>query len=565
MSLLQISYKQIKGGVATLTDFGAIGDGVTDDTAAVQAAFAWLNAGQYRLLTGGTSATYLMTGGITLTGSRIQFDGNNCRFTHSVASNEPLIKITTTCSYINLQNFFANGSGVVGHGIAILGGTSLDPQEIYITNVFFTSIVGTGLNTAGASVDSFAIWVEGGLSIHLNNIYSYVSSGGFYFNTTQKIAIQQCSVDLVATNRTLYMENTRAIHIYGACTFNAGAIGDQCHFKNTSSLTIDGCRFKGSLGRSIFIEGSTSYSTTVKGCNFEVYTLTTPCIDVSTGCYGVSLEGNYLDYIGQAATALVGIQVSDIGGGGAFGEGVRIANNTIYTNSLITLPVAIALASTLNRCQSCVIEGNAIIASGTGSTITTGISLSGVNWNTRVIANIMEKGSASSFTTGINVSANSLGTVLENNHFDSLTTNITDNGVKSLQYALGVWESGSFTPTIQGTTSAGVGTYSVQNGNYTKIGNVVNFVIQITWSAHTGTGHLQVTGLPFSTNSLIAPFFKQNYQIMADNLTFAGQLVCWSDYNSTLISLGNFASAGAVTLVAIDAAATLYITGSYIS
>jgi hypothetical protein len=564
MSLLQISYKQIKGGVATLTDFGAIGDGVTDDTAAVQAAFAWLNAGQYRLLTGGTSATYLMTGGITLTGSRIQFDGNNCRFTHSVASNEPLIKITTTCSFINLQNFFVTGSGVVGHGIAILGGTSLDPQEVYITNVFFTSIVGTGLNTVGASVDSFAIWVEGGSSVHLNNIYSYVSSGGFYFKTTQKIAIQQCSIDQVATNRTLYMENTRAIHIYGACTFNSGATGDQCHFKNTSSLTIDGCRFKGSLARSIFIEGSASIGTTVKGCNFEVYTLTTPCIDVSTGCYGVSLEGNYLSFIGQSATAFSGIQVSDVGGGGAFGEGVRIANNTILTNSGITLPAAIALVSTLNRCQSCVIEGNAIIAGGTGSTITKGISLSGTNWNTRVISNIFEKGAASAFTTGIDVSSNSIGAVLENNHFDSVTTNIVDSGSKSLQYSLGVWQTGSFTPTIEGSTSAGTCTYTVQSGTYTKIGNVVNIVIKVGWNTHTGTGNLKIMGLPFATLSSIAPF-DQLLNVMADNLTFTGQLGCYAPYNSSFAYLTSTTSAAGVALIAVDAAATLYITGSYIS
>ena len=38
MALQQINYKQIRGGTPNVKDFGAVGDGITDDTAAIQTA-----------------------------------------------------------------------------------------------------------------------------------------------------------------------------------------------------------------------------------------------------------------------------------------------------------------------------------------------------------------------------------------------------------------------------------------------------------------------------------------------------------------------------------------------
>lgn len=44
MALTKVSYSMIKGAPANVLDFGAVGDGVTDDTAAFNAAIAWANA-----------------------------------------------------------------------------------------------------------------------------------------------------------------------------------------------------------------------------------------------------------------------------------------------------------------------------------------------------------------------------------------------------------------------------------------------------------------------------------------------------------------------------------------
>jgi len=63
------------------------------------------------------------------------------------------------------------------------------------------------------------------------------------------------------------------------------------------------------------------------------------------------------------------------------------------------------------------------------------------------------------------------------------------------------YEEGSFTPTITiGLTGI---TYTVQTGRYTKIGNVVTFIIRISISTSTRNGFiLTFGGLPFTSKNI---------------------------------------------------------------
>ena len=61
---------------------------------------------------------------------------------------------------------------------------------------------------------------------------------------------------------------------------------------------------------------------------------------------------------------------------------------------------------------------------------------------------------------------------------------------------------GSFTPVVFGATDPGVGTYTTQDGTYTRIGNIVNFTAQIVVTAHTGTGAMRISGIPFPAATL---------------------------------------------------------------
>jgi len=63
------------------------------------------------------------------------------------------------------------------------------------------------------------------------------------------------------------------------------------------------------------------------------------------------------------------------------------------------------------------------------------------------------------------------------------------------------YETGTFTPIIDPTGAAGSGTYTNQQGSYVKVGDVVHINIRLGWSAHTGTGGMRITGLPFTSSN----------------------------------------------------------------
>lgn len=63
------------------------------------------------------------------------------------------------------------------------------------------------------------------------------------------------------------------------------------------------------------------------------------------------------------------------------------------------------------------------------------------------------------------------------------------------------YAAGSFTPSVAGGTVAGTATYSARQGSYTRIGNRVFVDIYLNYSGGTGSGQLQVTGLPFASTN----------------------------------------------------------------
>jgi len=127
------------------------------------------------------------------------------------------------------------------------------------------------------------------------------------------------------------------------------------------------------------------------------------------------------------------------------------------------------------------------------------------------------------------------------------------------------YEEGTWTPTVSGSTSAGTGTYSAQVGRYVRIGKLVTATAQIIWSAHTGTGDLRFSGLPFTSdatvsfNPALSLGYVHNIALTANNLMTAIVI-----NNATAINVYQYpVGGGAATAVPIDTAGQVIYTVSY--
>jgi hypothetical protein len=127
------------------------------------------------------------------------------------------------------------------------------------------------------------------------------------------------------------------------------------------------------------------------------------------------------------------------------------------------------------------------------------------------------------------------------------------------------YEIGTFTPTIEGSSTAGTGTYTTQQGTYTKIGNLVTISVWVSWSAHTGTGNLQLAGFPFTsigtTNYRASGTFGwvENLTLSANNIVTMAITPSSTKSDVTQYPAGG----GAASSVPLDAAANLHYSITY--
>jgi hypothetical protein len=182
MSLTKVSYSMTTGAPVNILDFGAIGDGTTDDTAAIQAAINFCNiagnpkkiivpqgaAGIYKI----TNAIFFNVGGITM-----EWENNNINFKKFYNGG----MIVVNAAFINLVNpgLDGNGANFGGSGIAY------NRADIYFT--FGCRIVNPNIrNTRDSGVVFFGprgapdIVIDGGTIITWQDpAFAGASSSGF--------------------------------------------------------------------------------------------------------------------------------------------------------------------------------------------------------------------------------------------------------------------------------------------------------------------------------------------------------------------------------------------------
>ena len=118
----------------------------------------------------------------------------------------------------------------------------------------------------------------------------------------------------------------------------------------------------------------------------------------------------------------------------------------------------------------------------------------------------------------------------------------------------------TFTPVAAGTTSAGAGTYTIQSGRLTRIGNVCIFTIDLGWSAHTGTGNLIISGLPFNSTAITTSVSIHNNGLA---VTPSNVLQAYINANSDDIIITQYnPSGGVISSILMDSAvAEISISG----
>lgn len=566
----------------SVTDYGAVGDGVTDDTASINLALAvggviHFPPGTYKYTGGspvsdsalfGYGATINLSGttnGFTLNGvSRVAILG--LRFTNTTPSTSESIKLTGANADILLADL--TGEGLYQFGVEVSGTFNrLAMRNIKMLN-HGRAAVGTSngieINPTGTSYD---LWVDdcyvempsanGGNCAKFQNVTRGHVKGCTFSRGSGGSPSASQAVMFGTVGKPLSQFTVSGNTIIDATTaYGAAYLGG-----SSADVTWANNQLKGAAGH-LYLGTLTDVEIT-GGCAGGIYSLGTPNLtDVLIGG-GIRLEE--LDFTGSVPVDVSGLKIIAASVSSLFKvkasgtcSGNAVAGNTIDTGSAKEhfwyLPNCVYSDNTLLCTGSAGGATNHVIANGSGIVIA---------------RNTFETNSNRAYS----LYANGLtGRVIRNSFYGYTSAYKTDSGgapVYCENLDSGVIDSDkttSFTPTVTGSGTAGTGTYTGtgQHGRYSLNGNRIDFTIALAWTAHTGAGNLEVSGLPVAAINQTG--LATAVVVMSHNIGpgTGKQIQAYIGSNATKISLwaaDDVGGAGAA--VALDTAGELYISGSY--
>lgn len=207
------------------------------------------------------------------------------------------------------------------------------------------------------------------------------------------------------------------------------------------------------------------------------------------------------------------------------------------------------------------VYGNEVATNGGCIFLTTGnVATGNINFRTGASATRMQINNAGRILMGTTLPTDDGVNALQLNGTLASKGVKLDGTASSDVNTLDYYKEGTFTPVLYGLTTAGEGTYTVQTGKYTRIGNTVNITIYLTWSAHTGTGDMRISGLPFASAGYASLSNYHNGLSVGSGKvlgTYTGDSVSYV-YLMAMDPTG--ASSGPVPM---DTTGTLLISGTY--
>jgi hypothetical protein len=194
-----------------------------------------------------------------------------------------------------------------------------------------------------------------------------------------------------------------------------------------------------------------------------------------------------------------------------------------------------------------------------------GIYLGANTGGSTVVGNTTHRNALGSMKLTDDATATSHLVLVNNNNFNEGT--IIRSGNVSLVNTFGnvVANKGDFSGAVAvaGTTTAGTANYTTKVARYTVLDDMVHFYIQVGWSSHTGTGNIQITGLPFtSANTANYPV---TIRVDGMPITSGNLAMGMVNQSATTISLSQWTpSSGALAAIPLPASCLgLSISGFY--
>lgn len=500
MSLTKVTYSMIAGASINVLDYGAKGDGVTDDTAAIAAAIA-------------------AAGAIAYEEKGIYFPAGNYCVTHIDLSD------TTGIVFVTDGSVLITGNNSTSHNY-ILGSTNYDPVTPSNSTVtrYFKMIGGTWfINPANGTSYTYGLRLESFVNCNFNNVYV---SGNYGVNVADRIAV--------------YLQYSY-INKFNNCSFGSpGATTtgffsyNVFHDNNNCNLNVyDGCRVVGTIGN--YLYGYTvgfllnGVANTIQNCDISgIY-----CGVNFLNSRGGVFQNNYHESNGICYSSGFNGQAGSSYGNTFIGGFYEVLENA----------VAFELSDNAGGCQNVTIIGPRVLGYVTETNQTfiaqkVGGAVYGLNVIAPDLSNIANTisgtylGNAAPVSFGITQSA---WVSFPSTQQPSTDANTLDD------YAEGTFDFGiSFGGAFTGVT------YSSKQGSYTKIGNrvMVSGSIALT-SKGSSTGNARITGLPFTIANNANAYSAASLSL--SNITFADTPSGYGEINGTTIVLQETTNAGVIT------------------